>query len=244
VRQIRLTPDIPPKVAVEILLEPQTPVRRDTQAALRGSIVTGIQYVELEGGSEEAGPMEPGGMIPGSVRSLVDFRDRLARIADLATRILQRFEEDFLTDENAERASQLLEEMAETSNRLSRAVEAFAGEDEIADVARMVDRVTTAASSVQETFGDWNERRDDVYGGLQSTKSELDLAIADLREVLARARDQLGGDSGTGGAGGPAGLMRDLSRTTTRLEETLDLIEADPSILLRGREIPQREFER
>lgn len=238
VRNIHLTPDIPPHVAVEIYLDPGTPVRRDTEAALRGSIVTGIQYVELTGGSAEAGPMEPGGVIPGSVRSLVDFRERLARIADLATRILQRFEQDFLTEENAKRASELLTEMSATSQRLSRAVDALAGEGEITKIEKMVDRVTAAAGAVEDTFGDWRERRGEVYGAVQSTKGELDAAIADLRALIDELRGQLGGEQGA------AGLVGELDRTTRRLQETLDLIEADPSVLLRGRRIPEREFER
>ena len=238
VNAIRLTPDIPPKVAVRISLDAGTPVRRDTEAALRGSIVTGIQYVELEGGSEEAGPMEEDGVIPGSVQSLVDFRDRLARIADLTIRILTRFEDDVLTDQNIDRASRILADLSDTSDRLSRAVEAFAGGDEQKSLIHMVDRVTHAADAVDAAFGDWNARRDDLYASLRGTVSELDAAIADGRVVLAQTRKELGPEGDT------SRLIDDLARATARLQETLDVIEADPSVLLRGREIPQREFER
>lgn len=238
VRAIHLTSDIPPKVSVDIGLDPGTPVRQDTTAALRGSIVTGIQFVELEGGSEGAGPMAQGGVIPGSVQSLVDFRDRLARIADLAIRILKRFDEEVLTKENTERASQMLADLSDTANRLSEAVDAFAGEDEQANIAHMVDRVTRAADSVNDTFSDWNGRREGLYASLRSTTRELDAAIADGRAVLKRTREEFGPGGET------ATLLEDLSRATARLQETLDLIEADPSVLLRGREIPRREFER
>ena len=48
--------------------------------------------------------------------------------------------------------------------------------------------------------------------------------------------------SGTGGSLGS--LMGDLNATTTRLQETLDIIRSDPSVLFWGRKVPEREFQK
>lgn len=238
VRDIRLTKDIPPNVSVVVDLEPGTPVRRDTRAALLGSIVTGIQYIELQGGSEAAGPLPPGGVIPGSVASLVDFRDRLARVADLALTILTRLERGVFTDENAKKVSRLISDMGTLTNRLSRATEVLEAEHTGENVDQMVEQVTRAAESVDEVFRDFYARREGVYADLGRTLGDLDQAIGELQALLGEARASIGG------VGDTAKLVGDLTRATRQLQETLDLIEADPSLLLRGRSIPEREFGR
>lgn len=238
VRDIRLTEDFPPKVAVIVDLEPGTPVRADTKAALLGSIVTGIQYIELQGGSKAAGPLSPGGVIPGSVASLVDFRDRLAQSADLALTILTRLERDVFTDQNAEKVSQLVADLGSLADRLNRATEVFQAERAGEDVAGMIARVSDAAESVNGVFSDFSARRSDVYARITATLAEFDAAIGDVRALLGEARAGIGAGSTAGG------VVDELGQATQRLQETLDLIEADPSLLLRGRSIPEREFER
>ncbi len=239
VRGIELTQDIPPKVAVIVDLQPGTQVRTDTVAALLGSIVTGIQYIALQGGSEAAGPLAPGGFIHGDVTSLVDFRDRLARIADLALTVLTRLERNIFTEENAATVSQVAADLGLVAKRLSAATEALRAQETGQGVLRMLERVSEAADRVNLVFGDVYERREDLYAGLGGTLRELDAAIADGRELLRAARAELGGAGGSAG-----GAFEELARTSRRLQETLDLIEADPSVLVWGRAIPEREFER
>ena len=43
------------------------------------------------------------------------------------------------------------------------------------------------------------------------------------------------------GDGSFADLLHELTQATTRLKETLDVIQSDPSVLLRGRQVPERE---
>jgi phospholipid/cholesterol/gamma-HCH transport system substrate-binding protein len=239
VRDIQLTADIPPRVAVRVDLEPGTQVRRDTLAALLGSIVTGIQYIELQGGSEAAGALPPGGFIHGDVTSLVDFRDRLARVTDLALSILSRLESDFFTEENAATVRQVAADLGLVAKRLSAATEALPAEETGQGIVRLIERVGTAADRVSLVFGDFYQRREGLYAGLGGALRELEAAIADARALLGSARAELGGAGGDGG-----GLFEELARASRRLAETLDLIEADPSVLVRGRAIPEREFDR
>lgn len=238
VRGIRLTEDIPPNVAVRVDLEPGTPVRTDTVALLLGSIVTGIQYIQLQGGSEAAGPLPPGGVIRGDVTSLLDFRDRLARSADLALVILSRLERNIFSEENTAQISEIARDLGLVTRRLSAATEALPPGKTGENVLRMVEQLTGAAERVDLVFTDFYARREDVYARLGGTLRELDAAIAEARGLLRGLRGELGEGGGAGG------LFEELARTSRRLQETVDLIEADPSLLVRGRAIPAREFER
>jgi phospholipid/cholesterol/gamma-HCH transport system substrate-binding protein len=239
VRDIQLTRDIPPKVAVLVDLEPGTQVRRDTTAELLGSIVTGIQYIELQGGSEAAQALPPGGVIPGDVASLQDFRDQLADISRVALTILSRLERNVFSEENTAKASQALADLGVAAQQLSGATQAFDAETTGRDIARMVERVTQAAASVDVVFADLHARRETLFTGVESTMEELHAAIVEARLLVSEARAELRGAIGSSG-----GLLEDLSQATQRLQETLDLIEADPSVLVRGRAIPEREFAR
>src|SRR6266478_688382 len=99
VRDIYLTRDLPPKVAVIVDVEPGTPVRTDTIAALLGSLVTGIKFIQFQGGTGDLLP--PGGTIRGDVSSLEQFRDQLTDVADRASKIMRKLDEQVFTDENS-----------------------------------------------------------------------------------------------------------------------------------------------
>ena len=238
VRDIQLTRDIPPKVAVIVDLEPGIQVRQDTVAALLGSIVTGIQYIELQGGSEAAGPLPPDGVIPGNVSSLLDLRDRLAEIGDIAITILARLERDVFTEANSVQLSSLVANLAEAAERLNSAAETFQADEAGRQVVHMIDRVSLAADAVNTVFTDFYAQRG-IYANLGTTLVNLDAAVDDARGLVAEARTALRGTEGSA-----SNALRDLTLLTRRLEETLDVIEADPSLLVRGREIQPRELPR
>jgi phospholipid/cholesterol/gamma-HCH transport system substrate-binding protein len=229
VRDIRLTKDLPPRVSVIVALEPSTPVRRDTRASLLGSFVTGIQYIELQGGTEEAPPLPPGGVIPGNVPFLAGLQSRAVRAAELVLDILTRLDRHVFTESNAERMTSLITDLGVVATRLRTVSEMFEGEEAGRDVAQMLSQVTQTARSVEAVFDDFYARRERVYGSLTDAIEELDTLLADVR-------------TGTGGAEGIAALGGDVRDALERVNEVLDVIEADPSVLLRGRRIPEREL--
>jgi phospholipid/cholesterol/gamma-HCH transport system substrate-binding protein len=238
VRDIRLTGDIPPKVSVIVDLHPKTPVRRDTEAALLGSLVTNIQYIELQGGSVGAGPLQPGGVIEGRVPSLVDLQKRVAQAADLGLTILTRLERDIFTERNAANLTGLIDDLGAVAGQLRAVSDMLRSEHGGADVARMVARMTRAADIVEDVFSDLYTRRGDIYASLRDTATGLHEVLEALDAFMAEARAALGREPGI------TGLMERFAAVLRRMQETLDVVEADPSVLLRGRTIPERELPR
>jgi len=239
VRDIHLTRSIPPKVAVIVDTEPGTPIRTDTVAALLGSFVTGIKFIQLQGGSAAAPPLRRGGTIRGDVTSLEQFRDRAAEIADRAIVILRNFEENVFTEANGRKLQEFIDNLGNIASRLNRTMEAFRTEETGKDIADLVDQVAALARNLNAVITDFYGRRDRLFGSLESTLRHVDEAVTDTRDLVRGTQSQV-----TGAGGSLGGLVTDLKAATDRLQETIDVIRSDPSILLWGRSVPERELER
>ncbi len=239
VRDIRLTADIPPRVAVIVDLDPATPVRADTIAALVGSLVTGIQFIQLQGGSAAAEPLPPGGTIAGTAPSLEAFRERLAEIADRMSDILRGLQENVFTRENGAKFNALLEDLGGVATSLNNAMEMFRAKETTKGVVRLVRELSAAAENANAVLADFRARRETIYGGLDSSLRNLDASARAAGDLLRRTDAQI---AGTGRS--VDSLIGDLTAATNRLQETLEVIRSDPSILLWGRSVPARERER
>jgi phospholipid/cholesterol/gamma-HCH transport system substrate-binding protein len=239
VRDIQLTRDIPPKVAAIIDLKPDTPVRSDTIAALLGSLVTGIKFIQLQGGSEGAGALPPGSYIYGDVTSIEQFRDQLAEIADRAINILRRMDEEVFTPEVSDQVKSFVANLSGVAKTLNTTLEALRTEETGRDISQLIRDMSVAVNQLNNVIGDFYARRDNIYGGLETALKHIDEVVTQTRELVKAATEQVGGASGALGT-----LLGDLGLATNRLQETLDVIRSDPSVLIRGREVKPRELER
>ena len=237
VRDIYLTNDLPPKVAVTVDVEPGTPVRTDTVAALLGSLVTGIKFIQFQGGTGERLP--PGGTIRGDVSSLEQFRDQLSDIADRAQKIMKKLDEQVFTDENSGKLTAFVNDMHGVAASLNETMHTFQSEDTGRQVAILVRELTETSENLNRLVVDVYGRRDTLFGNLESTIRHLDETVTATRDLVRATQGQIAGTGGSLGA-----LMGELNATTSRLQETIDVIRSDPSVLIWGRKIPEREFER
>lgn len=237
VRDIYLTSDLPPKVAVTVDVEPGTPVRTDTVAALLGSLVTGIKFIQFQGGTGERLP--PGGTIRGDVSSLEQFRDQLSDIADRAQKVMKKLDEQVFTDDNATKLTAFVDDLHGVASSLNATMETFRTEDTGKQVAVLVRELTATSENLNRLVVDVYGRRDTLFGNLESTIRHLDETVTATRDLVRATQGQIAGTGGSLGA-----LMGELNATTTRLQETIDVIRSDPSVLIWGRKIPERELER
>jgi phospholipid/cholesterol/gamma-HCH transport system substrate-binding protein len=87
VKTMAIDPDDPRRVQVEIKLRKETPVKTDTKAILKLKGITGVVFVELNGGSPKAeflAAATPAGQvpeIPSEKSNLTTFLDELPRLA-------------------------------------------------------------------------------------------------------------------------------------------------------------------
>lgn len=237
VEKIRLTPDMPPRVAVTIFLEPETPVRQDTTALLVGSLVTGIQIIELEGGSAEAPPLQAGGTIPVKGGEFEAFRDSASQIAETLLNTLTRIEQDILSEENRAAIGTFLQNVALLTENLRVSFAEVATPETRASLKAMVDNLAQAAAGIKnitETVSQDGKvtmvQIRETADATETLAREVAQLTRRIDQLLVENRNQLGQ------------MFTNLADTSRRLNETVDTIRRDPSVVVWGSRVPEKEI--
>lgn len=244
VERIDLTKETPPRVSVLVALTPGTPVRQDTMAVLVGSLVTGIRIVELEGGSPSVPLVAPGGTIRVRGGELEAFRDRASQIADRLAEVLTRVEHDLLSPENSTAISDFLRNAARLSESLRVSLDDVSTVESRASLKLMVDNIAQAAAGIRSLTDAINDIRGDIYndGKAMIVQVRQTAAVtANLaKEVtqLTRHIDELIGENRHEWNQ----TLTNLAETSRHLKETSDSIKNDPSELIWGKHLPEKEI--
>jgi phospholipid/cholesterol/gamma-HCH transport system substrate-binding protein len=244
VEALRLTDDTPPRAAVTIAVEPGTPVRKDTTAHLVGSFVTGIRFIELEGGSSTAPPMEPGGTITVTEGGLEEFRDRASAIGERLLAVLTRIEEDFLSKQNRDAITLLLHNLSLLTENLRSSLDEISTPETRTSLKAMVDNLAQAAAGIKGATDAINDIREETFKDLKAAIIQFRQTAAvtanltrDLRQ-LTQNIDQIVGEN----RGEFRQLLANLAETSRSLQEAAETIRNDPSEIIWGQNLPEREI--
>lgn len=258
VEQVQLTKDSPPRAAVTVALQPGTPIRKDTSAHLIGSLVTGIRFVELTGGSADALPLEFGGTIPVSTGEFEQFRDQAGEIATRLLSTLSRIEQDLLNDENRTAFSTFLRNASHISETLSTSLDDVSTPATRASLKAMVDNLAQAAAGIKSATEAINDIRSDIYNEGRATLTQIRQTAAvtaklagETREIiqhavtLAQHADQLVVRFDGVVANNNKEfhqLLVNLNDASRHLKETVNTLKDDPSEIVWGRNLPEKEI--
>jgi phospholipid/cholesterol/gamma-HCH transport system substrate-binding protein len=230
VQEIRLTDTIPPKVSVAIDIDPGTPLQSDTRAELLGSLVTGIKFIALTGGTEAAGPLEPGDVIEGRVTAFEQLGDQVAQIASRTLEIVDRLTTEVFTKENNKKLGELVDDVVVLADSLRVTLEPFRDEETGKDLTKLIRHVRRAANNIDGLVSDLRKSQGTMVKDVTRALYGIETLAGESNELVRGLRGELSG-AGTS----LTALIADLTEATNRLEETLTVIQADPSLLLRGR---------
>ena len=258
VENVRLTPEVPPRAAVTVALQPGTPIRKDTTAHLFGSLVTGIRFIQLTGGTPHSPPLEIGGTIPVTGGEFEQFRDQASEIAERLLSTLTRIEQGLLNEENRAAFSSLLRNASHISETLSTSLDDVSTPATRASLKAMVDNLAQAAAGIKSATNAINDIRSDIYneGRAMLTQIRQTAAItaklaSETRTVVEHAAsltkhaDQLvvrfdgvvaDNDNEL------HQLLVNLTDTSRRLKETVNTLKDDPSELVWGKNLPEKEI--
>ncbi|MDO5620301.1 MAG: MlaD family protein [Paracoccus sp. (in: a-proteobacteria)] len=249
------------RVRVRLEVRADTPVRRNSTAALEAQGVTGLSIVGITPGNPNAPLLMDGTegvpVIP-ATRSVLqtlgdqgpEIIERLNTVADQLTQLLgtdnQQRVANILT--NVEHSSanldQALNDLSAAANNIARVADEFAGVgDKIVPLAdgagQALISIKTAADSAT---GALNEAQDYMAGDLRRLSDQVTQTAADLSALSASATPAI--DSATRALDGADRIIntevgpvaQDLRASLARLNTTLERVNADlPTILGRVR---------
>lgn len=192
--QLRLDPDDPSKVRVRLEIDAKTPVRVDTIATLQSMGVTGVSFVALEGGSQDAAPLERDGEIQSRRSGLQSLLEGAPELLEKAIALLEDVQ-SVVNEQNRTAVSDTLENIASASGRLDRTLEDF--ETLSADlggaaqaIAGFTERLETLSDTAEVTLSEATETLVSVRESVDSAGTAFETADGlmqnELKDFIAR----------------------------------------------------------
>lgn len=246
VTDIDLTHDVPPKVDVTFDVRPGTPIRTNSEAKLAGNIVTGIRYVEVAGGSASAPPLEQDGSLIGDQASLADLQAQASDVAQKAYDLIASLKHDTLNQPNRIALGEMIQNFTAVSKNLRTITDRIATPDRLKDIDNTFKNLSAASGRLNEAA----DRANRVMAGLENsggrtiekfnhTLDKMDVTLDSAQTFVSSANSIL--DRNTYHIDH---ALLQIDRISDHLDETIETIQANPSVLVWGSRVSDRELEK
>lgn len=252
IEEIGIAPDDINAVVVELSVKPHTPIVRDSRAYLTGQGITGLKYIEIHGGSNQAPRLASGDTIQPGQSTLDKLGNQAEIILDKLHLILTNLS-TLTGDENQSRITQLIDNLNSSLSGLSLMMQdnrhSFAaGMKNMDQITHNLIETTRRTNTLLANLDTLTSPQrlgstlDNIHQiSEQLKKSQLDSLSANLNQLLITSDQAMANLNSL--------LLtnrQDLRRSVSLLKETLDnldefsrLISEDPSILIRGKKLPE-----
>ncbi|GHF11830.1 ABC transporter substrate-binding protein [Kordiimonas sediminis] len=239
VRDITLAPNDPRKVRVTVRLNAEVPVNEGAMARLEFQGLTGVAYIEIDGGDPQkpfiqAREDQDFPVIPSETSSLQEVYLQAPNLLKEAIRAVSRIS-DVLNDENLASVSSTLKNIDSLTANVAKGTEEM--DLLVRDLRAALSAVTEAATAVESLAGTGETLLSDEGRRLMAEASETMIAARGLATRL----DTLVGNNEeavTQFVGGTlpevTRLVMDLRRTARNLSRVVSRIEQNPSEVLFG----------
>jgi phospholipid/cholesterol/gamma-HCH transport system substrate-binding protein len=232
VRAIELDPANPQHVRLVLAIERGSPINQDTLAVLKTQGLTGIAYVELEGGGRSSPPLRAAA--PGQFPEIRTKPSLSARLENVLTSVLAKLDQTssnlnaVLSDENRAAFTQALADIAAVSHTLAaRRTTLDAG---IANAARTFDngaRLTAqlgpVIAQIARSASAVERMGNETASASTRAGKTVDAVGADVKHLTQEMLPEL------------QRLLGELGALSTSLRRLSDQTERDPGGLLFGR---------
>ena len=246
VKNIQLDPENPEHVKLIFAIERGTPVKVDTIAVLKTQGLTGIAYVELDGGAKNAAPLLASG---GNQYPIIQTKPSLStRLENVLTTVLAKLDstssniDSLLSQENRAAFKSALTDLATVSKT-------FAARKDLIDASIVnVARTATNTSQATRELSPILAKVGPLIDELAVTTSHIKqgaLAIEKAGNEAADASNSAGKTVELAGANFERfsaetlpevqRLLGELNELSTSLKRLSEQTERDPASLLRGR---------
>ncbi len=231
VRSIRLDPEDAERVRLELEIQEGTPIKQDTFASLEVRGLTGLAYINLEGGSRNSPPLPPRDQPPypqiGSLPSVWGHFDN--NIGQLLENLVSASEQlnTWLGSENRELLIRTLGHLENLSGTLAQqSVQLETTLQDLATSMRNVRKTSEQAPALIDQLTETARAFERMAVTFESTGTHLDKVIGardrDLQSFTSNSLPQA------------SAMITDLRQTAANLLVLSDRLKRDPGVLLRG----------
>ncbi len=231
VQRVTYNPDDINKMRVELSVIESFPMRVDMYATTGLIGITGLKYVEISGGSNEAALLKPGGIVPTRVSLFASVGEKADVLIGKVETLLNHLNN--VTDPDSLRSVKIaLDNLADLTGNAKELFGSVGGV--VPSVGRVIDTVQATVSEVHKITLDIKALTDTLKGGIGGANIPGILAKADTAVTSVKAlTDNLS-------------LMvmqtrEDFSVSIENLRETLEsasqlmkMLADNPSLLIRG----------
>ena len=254
IEDISIAPDDLATVVVEISIDKEraeNAIRTDTEARMASLGITGLKYIELFGGSDDAQVLSPGATIAASETFFSTLQERAEVLSSKIEQSVDNLNA-LLSSENQRVFTETLNNagnLLATANALVE--DNRAAFDETAANMVAASRSLAQASATVATTTDslhvllvgakLQQTVDDLYVTMHKLRQQMDgpvpLLIARMDTVISHIDQTFVGIDQTVGASRQNLLraMQELEETLQNIRETTELIRENPAVLIRGR---------
>jgi phospholipid/cholesterol/gamma-HCH transport system substrate-binding protein len=253
IEDIRISPTDVSTVVVEISIErrsAENAIRVDTEARMASLGITGLKYIELFGGSNDAAPLPTGSRIRASDTFFSNLQERAEVLTVKVEQSIDNLNK-LLNEENQRVFTRLLSNAGDLINTTNELVQGNRAtlDSTLYQVQRTSQHLASTTQKVDATVdslhliltGQRLQRSIDDFGSTMSSMREqmdgpLPLLIARMDTAVQNIDRTFVGIDQTMGASRQNLLraMQDLEETLQNVRETTELIRENPAILIRG----------
>jgi phospholipid/cholesterol/gamma-HCH transport system substrate-binding protein len=209
VTRIAIDPDNVEQIDVLVEIDSEVPIKSDMVAVLESQGLTGIGYIEIQGGTRGSADLEEGldgelPRIPSRPSGLQQVFQTAPEIASQLVVLMARAER-FLKPENEQALASILENMDVLAKALGGKTEEIEGAiDAGTGAAREIEtatrELTPVLQSLEREITDVSAETKSTLATVRGAASGLDEEITALSRSLKETSDRLGVAAGTGGA--------------------------------------------
>ncbi|WP_420562401.1 MlaD family protein [Thalassobaculum sp.] len=194
VSDIRIDPENVELIRVDIEVDAEVPIKKDMYAVLQAQGLTGIGFIQIEGGTDAAEPLEPTEerpvpRIPARSSALSKVFETAPQIADRLVVVIARIEA-FLNEENEQNFRMLLANLAQVSTAIA---------DRRDDIDAVISGASASVADLQRAsaeLGPLLQEASATLATVRGTAVGLDNEVAQLSGSLAKAGDRIASTAG------------------------------------------------
>jgi len=199
---IRIDPENVEQIRVDVKVDAAVPIKTDMYATLESQGLTGVGFIQIQGGSRKAPALElPADGVPPVIPSRASRLEKVFQsapeIAGQLTVLMARLQ-GFFNDDNRDAVTEILRNLAVLSSTLGRRTDDI--EAAVIDGAAAASEVRSAMSDLvplirelRDDFGTITEEISVTLAATRGTVTGVDTEVGKLSDRLGKTADRIGG---------------------------------------------------